>query len=578
MLYHYGGHHFAFSDMLQVIGHGLSLDLSTSLYILIVPFLLVIISLWIQIPKWVFRIYYVIISLLLSLAFVADTSLYEFWLFKLDCSCLSYLETPTDAMASVSAGYLLIRVLCLIVSSFVIFCIYDKITPVFTITSHRVMNTVASIAIIPLFIIGIRGGIDESTTNIGQVYYSQNQFLNHSAVNPVFSFVASFEKTASDDIDYHFMDESECASLVDHVFRTNNKETDTLLTTTQPNIIIILMESVGGMFTEIGGRLDIMPNLNQLSHEGINFCHCYGNSWRTDRGTVCTWSGYPSFPTLSVMKMPSKTRVLPNIAQTLQQQRHYTTHYLYGGDINFTNMRSYLVSGGFSKLTWKKDYKKEEQLSAEWGVRDDITFSTLFDLTTQLQQPFLIGYSTLSSHQPWDVPLQHFDDEILNAFYYLDQCIGDFVARLKKTTIWDNTLIIFLPDHGIIYEDIDETKQIMNHIPMIWVGGAVKEPRRIEQICNQTDLPATLLAQLGVPYDHFKYSRNVLGKNYTYPVAIHTYNNGFSMVDSTGFVVFDLNIQRTIVNESHDAERLVRLGKAILQTAADDLKKLGTNH
>jgi phosphoglycerol transferase MdoB-like AlkP superfamily enzyme len=108
-----------------------------------------------------------------------------------------------------------------------------------------------------------------------------------------------------------------------------------------------LLEGCGGEFTEIGGRTDVTPNLNRLMHEGIYFSNCYGNTWRTDRGTLCTWSGYPSFPTMSVMKIPSKSRTLPNIAKTLHEERSYETHYLYGGDINFTNMRSYLVAGGF---------------------------------------------------------------------------------------------------------------------------------------------------------------------------------------------------------------------------------------
>ena len=347
IIYHISREDLSFLDFFQVIRHGLSLDLSMTLYLLIVPFLLVMASLWVRIPKWVFRIYDGIIAFLLSLAFVADTSLYEFWQFKLDASCLSYLETPTEAMASVSTGYILIRLLCVLLASLVIYWIYDILTPLFSklnSLSQKLIATLIFLLLIPLIIIGIRGGVDESTTNIGQVYYSQNQFLNHAAVNPVFSFIASFENTASYDIDYHFMDERECASLLDHVFQTNGTDTDTLLTTTKPNIIIILMESAGGVFTEIGGRTDIMPNLNRLSYEGINFCNCYGNSWRTDRGTVCTWSGYPSFPTLSVMKIPSKSRTLPNIARSLKEERGYTTHYLYGGDNNFTKMRSYLVS------------------------------------------------------------------------------------------------------------------------------------------------------------------------------------------------------------------------------------------
>ena len=576
MLYQHGGHNFTFTDMLQVIGHGLSLDLSTSLYIIAVPFLLVAASLWLRIPKWCFRIYYAFAAVLLSLAFVADTSLYEFWQFKLDASCLSYLETPTEAMASVSTGYILLRLLCLMILVGGIYWVYDKLTPPFQRLASKIQKFSASLAtllLIPLIIIGIRGGLDESTTNIGQVYYSQNQFLNHSAVNPVFSFFASFEKTATNNVTYHFMEDKACELIVSELYNTKSVGIDTLLTTQQPNIIVILLESCGGQFTEISGRTDITPNLNRLAHEGIYFTNCYANSWRTDRGTLCTWSGYPSFPTMSVMKMPSKSRSLPNIARTLQQERGYSTHYLYGGDINFTNMRSYLVSGGFSDLTWKDDYTKEEQTSAKWGVRDDITFQTLTELTQTMRQPFLIGYSTLSSHVPWDVPIHHFDDEVLNAFYYLDQCIGDFIQQLRQSDLWNNTLVIMLPDHGIVYADLDESNPLLNHIPMLWVGGAVKQPRRIEQVCNQTDLPATLLGQLGIAHDDYTFSRDVLSVTYKNPFAIHTYDDGYTIIDSASFVNYDFISNRVVSNYGKDRDKLILRAKAILQAASKDLNK-----
>ena len=576
MLYQHGGHNFTFTDMLQVIGHGLSLDLSTSLYIIAVPFLLVAASLWLRIPKWCFRIYYAFAAVLLSLAFVADTSLYEFWQFKLDASCLSYLETPTEAMASVSTGYILLRLLCLMILVGGIYWVYDKLTPPFQRLASKIQKFSASLAtllLIPLIIIGIRGGLDESTTNIGQVYYSQNQFLNHSAVNPVFSFFASFEKTATNNVTYHFMEDKACELIVSELYNTKSVGIDTLLTTQQPNIIVILLESCGGQFTEISGRTDITPNLNRLAHEGIYFTNCYANSWRTDRGTLCTWSGYPSFPTMSVMKMPSKSRSLPNIARTLQQERGYSTHYLYGGDINFTNMRSYLVAGGFSDLTWKDDYTKEEQTSAKWGVRDDITFQTLTELTQTMRQPFLIGYSTLSSHVPWDVPIHHFDDEVLNAFYYLDQCVGDFIQQLRQSDLWDNTLVIMLPDHGIVYADLDESNPLLNHIPMLWVGGAVKQPRRIEQVCNQTDLPATLLGQLGISHEEYTFSRDVLSVTYKNPFAIHTYDDGYTIIDSASFVNYDFISNRVVSNYGKDRDKLILRAKAILQAASKDLNK-----
>lgn len=570
MLLNHEGHDFAASDVWDVLRHGLSLDLSTSLYLLILPFLVSAISIWWdgKLPQLILRVYYAIIAIAMILAFVADTSLYPFWGFKLDASCLQYLDTPTEAGASVSTGYLIVRFCVLIAGAVLLYFIYSWIPFWKKKSTHRITATLIHILLIPLLIIGIRGGLDESTTNIGQVYYSQNQFLNHSAVNPVFSFLASLEKTASQNMRYEFMSDAECEKITSELFTTESLDVDTLLNTTTPNIILILMEGCGGQFTELSGRTDITPNLNRLAHEGVYFTNCYGNSWRTDRGTLCTLSGYPSFPTISVMKMPSKTRTLPCLARSLHEAKGYSTHYLYGGDINFTNMRSYLIGGGFEQLTWKADYTTAEQKTAEWGVRDDITFNTLFSLATSQPQPYLIGYSTLSSHEPWDVPIHQFDDEILNAFYYLDQCIGDFITRLRQSEAWQNTLVIMLPDHGIQYKEYDELHPLRNHIPMIWVGGAVKAPRRIETICNQTDLPATLLGQLGLPHADYTYSRDVLSSSYTHPLAIHTFTEGFSLVDSTGYTVFDLNTMQTIKGHGD-----VNLGKAILQSASKDLQQ-----
>ena len=577
MVYNHDAATWTMADMLEVIGHGLSLDISTALYFLIIPFFVAWASIWLPMPRWLMKPYYIFVAIAFSLAFVYDTCLYPYWHFKLDALCLQYLETPSEAMASVSTGYILLLLLGLIVVAVIISLAYIYVVPVSRLKKGHWWESFLFVMLIPVIVIGIRGGLDESTTNIGQVYYSQNQFLNHSAVNPVFSFLASFEKTASYVPDYQFMDDDECEAMMQGLYPTTSENPDTLLTTQRPNVVIILMESCGGVFTQdIGGKKEVMPNLNRLESEGVYFSRFYANSYRTDRGTLCTWSGYPSFPRSSVMKMPAKTRLLPGIAGSMLREG-YTTSYLYGGDINFTNMRGYLVNIGFEDLYWKTDYTLEEQQSAQWGVRDDITFKTLSQMVEQKSQqekPFLIGYSTLSSHVPWDVPTHRLDDEILNAFNYLDECIGNFISEMKKSPAWDNLLIILLPDHGYSYGEVGEEHPMHDHVPMLWLGGAVKEPRRITQICNQTDLPATLLGQLGIDHQDYHFSRDVLSKNYTYPFATHTYNNGISMVDSTGFAMLDLNANMIVTDQSTDAQALIKKGQAILQTATRELKNM----
>ena len=575
MIANVADHSFTAADMVSVMWHGLTLDLSTSIYILLLPFLVIMISLWWDhvILRKILRGYYVFIALMLALAFVADTCLYPFWGFKLDASCLQYLETPVEARASVSGLYMTISLIVLVTATCVFYRLYRLIPFWESRPKHQPTATLGNILLIPVFIIGIRGGLDESTTNVGQVYFSQNQFLNHAAVNPVFSFLSSFEKTASNIVDYDFFTEKECMRLTQNLYPTTSEATDSLLNTTRPNIVIVLMESAGDFLTKA------MPNLRRLKQEGIDFTNCYGNTWRTDRGTVCTYSGYPSFPTSSVMKMPKKSSLLPGIASTLRQQG-YKTSYLYGGDINFTNMRSYLIGTGWEQLKWKADYTAEEQSTAKWGVRDEITFNTLYEqicaIDTTASANYLFGYSTLSSHEPWDVPVSKINDEVVNAFYYLDLCIGRFISKLKATPQWKNLLVVFLPDHSIDHKTMDESKRLRNKIPMVWVGGAVKQPRKITQICNQTDLAATLLSQLQLPHDQFRWSRDVVSSSYRYPFAVHNYNNGFSMIDSTGFIAYDLDASRLVTNESSDAARLERIGKAILQATTADLKNMGT--
>ena len=362
--------------------------------------------------------------------------------------------------------------------------------------------------------------------------------------------------------------DAECDHLLTGVFTTESSGIDTLLTTQHPNIIVILMESAGEQFAEA------MPRLQQLKQEGVNFSRCFANSWRTDRGTVCALSGYPSFPSVSVMKMPEKSRSLPAIARTLQGEGYETT-YLYGGDINFTNMRSYLISTGWQRLISMDNFTRSEQHSAQWGVRDDITFHTLFSLISPLRAsaPFLIGYSTLSSHEPWDVPSHVLDDEVLNAFAYLDNCLGDFVDSLRTTPVWDNLLIVITADHGINHDGIDQSRPLQkNHIPMLWIGGAVKEPRTIDVICNQSDLAATLLGQLHLAHDDFTFSRDVLSQSYTYPTAVHNYNNAQWLIDSTGHVLYDFDARHFVVKESADADRLLRVSEAVLQRTTSDLQ------
>ena len=569
---------FGFADYMQVMVHGASLDAATAGYLTAFPFLLVLISIWFRkFPlKKILYGYYILAAALISIIFVVDMALYTFWGFKLDASVFLYIDSPKEALASVSVGFILLRVLAILLLIALNSWVLLKITPsVLTATRKRIAGTAGMLLLGGVLVIIIRGGVTESTSNIGQVYFSNEPFLNHSAVNPDFSLLSSMGKSQDFASEFNFFDEEKRAALFDGLYPTTDGDSIIqVLNTKRPNILIILMEGFGGAFVEpLGGLPDVTPHFNRLSKEGVFFTNCYANSFRTDRGTVCTFSGYLGLPTASVMKIPAKSRTLPAIAEGLSKAG-YKTDFLYGGDINFTNMKSYLLSTGYQRLTANTDFSLAEQTSNAWGVNDDITFEYLYNQLRNRKEegPWHTAFLTLSSHEPFEVPYHRLEDKIPNAFAYTDECLGKFVDRLKQTPAWKDLLVICLPDHGFYYpREGSNAMPRFYHIPWLWLGGAVKQPMQVDKIMNQTDLAATLLGQLGLEHTAFTFSRNVLGSDYKYPFAFYSFNNGFSFRDSTGVTVFDNNSGSILFDEPEADESRLDKGKAILQTVYDDL-------
>jgi phosphoglycerol transferase MdoB-like AlkP superfamily enzyme len=567
-------------DYLNVAWQGLQLDVAIAGYLTALPLLLCIVSIFVKLPIGkIVQPYNVVAAIAIALAFIADASLYPFWGFKLDSTFLLYIDSPENAFASVSIGYLLVRFAMTVAAVTLVSLTLYRITPEkFNPCKGKILTTLTHLFIGGLIFLGIRGGLSESTNNVGRVYFSDEQFLNHSAVNPIFSFLYSLGKMQDFSEAYNYFDEAQRSQLFDSLYTTDSQITDTLLNTTRPNIMTIIFEGMSAVFVEaLDGARPVATNLSALCDEGVLFTECYANSFRTDRGLVCLLSGYPSFPQISVMKSPVKSQSLPAIAGSLAAAGYDNT-FFYGGDINFTNMKSYLYSGGYNKLYADSDFPLAAQKTHRWGVNDDILFDSLYTLVGRQphDKPWHITCLTLSSHEPWTVPHNSIpDDEIANAFAYTDSCFGQFIGKLKESPLWDNLLIVCVPDHAVVRypRGTEQTDRSRNRIPLLLIGGAVKKPGRIGTLCNQTDIAATLLAQLQLPTEEYRFSRNVLSPSYKYPFAYHSYNNGISFIDSTGFSVLDLDSKSILKEEPADSDhkRLDR-AKAILQSTYNDYK------
>ena len=571
------------TDYLAVIWHGLPMDVSVAGYFTIIPALLALISIWLHpaLIRILHRIYLALASLLLSIVYCTDAVLYSFWQFRIDSTPFFYfLSSPKDALASVSIWWVLLGVVVMLLLTAALFIVLCKTIGTFPeskgIAKDRLIASVVMVVVLALLFVPIRGSLGTSTMNLGRVYYSENQKLNHAAINPCFSLLSSLMNDENTTDQYRFMAADEANKLFSQITdRTKQGGTDAvfkLLNTNRPNIVMVVLESFSAhVMKSMGGTANVAVNMDKWANEGVLFTNFYANSFRTDRGLAAILAGYPAQPTMSIMKYPNKTGNLPMFPQKLKKAG-YQLKYYYGGDADFTNMRSFVTTAGFEDLVSDADFPIKLRLS-KWGVPDQYVFDrALADIKSQAPNAtHLSVIQTSSSHEPYDVPFKKLNNKILNAFAYTDNCLGKFVTALKKLPSWKNTLVVLVPDHqGCYPEDMDNYSPQRYHIPLLLLGGALKAKGPIATLGSQADIAATLLSQLGFSYSEFTFSKDMLNPNVPH-FAFSTVPNAFMMKTTDNTVFYNCETNKTILDNGKTPGKNLPYGKAYLQKLYDDI-------
>lgn len=594
-----------FTELPAVIWHGLPLDLSMAGYLSVIPGLLSIAVVWLkrELVKPIMNIYFIIASLFITCSFLLNASLYPYWKYPLDSTPLFYFFTsPADAIASVSIWQVILSIVILIVLTIGVWFTlrmrgekrqqYSRYSYGYggfgggkrkrfdDFDRHRGRTSIILLLLTGLLFLPIRGGITVSTMNTGQVYYSQNAYLNHSAVNPLFSLLESITHQEDFASQYRFMKDKEADKIFATMTSTSDENTYPLLNEATfkkgtPDILIVIMESFASdIMPSMGSYKDVAVCLDSIAQQSILFTRFYANSFRTDRGMVSILSGYPAQPTTSIMRYPRKTSQLPSIARNLAKYKNYKTTYYYGGDADFCNMRSYLVSQGYQHIISDANFPIEDKLS-KWGVPDHILAARMMkDIKAQQNEkrPMLRILQTSSSHEPFEVPYHRLKDKRLNAFAYTDSVMGAIVREYRKLPRWKNTLIVFVPDHvGSYKENLNDHDRSRYQIPLILAGGAISRPMKVGIIGSQQDIAATLLGQLGVEHREFTFSKNMMS-DATPKFAFFAVNDAFGIVSEENSLIYDNRAKRIVYDKGEKGFNLKR-GQAYLQKLYDDLAK-----
>ncbi|MCC7051821.1 MAG: LTA synthase family protein [Gemmatimonadaceae bacterium] len=570
--------------------HGARMDLSAAAYLTALHWL--VLSLTVAAPaavtRWLLAAVTTLSTAFVTIITLSDIGTFGAWRHRIDASLWTFLGSPREAYASASStavgplAWLLAMLLPLTL------WLHLRVTR----GAVRRLAPVRGLRVVPvtlgvivtglLLVLPIRGGWQWTPLNESTVAFSHSEIANMAAQNAGWTLLSTTiaDSKVPTTNPYAALPEADARWVVDSLYPPPVAGMGTaLLRVPRPNVILIVWESfTAKVVGRLGGRADVTPQFDRWSHAGILFDSVFASGDRSAQGLVSILSGFPSVPNEAIMTRPQKAAALPQLGRTLRGAG-YRTSYYYGGELAFANMKAYLLHGGFDRLTGIDAFTAQER-NSKWGAHDHVVLGRALRELASEPRPFFSTVFTLSSHEPFETPVPPVfpgDDEstqFRNAHHYTDASVGAFLDSASRRPWWDSTLVVLIADHGSPLPQQPGAEQeslvARHHIPMLWLGGALRvRDTVVHRIGSSVDLAPTLLGALGVAPVGFRWGQSLFRPGDD-GFAWFSHGDGFSYVDRRGWVVYDERARRMTDRSPRSAAVHQRNGSALLQASFAD--------
>ena len=569
-----------FSEVMAGFWNALRLDMATACYILILPFFLLLLRSLInaRIFDIANKVYTFIIIVAYTLITTTELGIYAEWKTKLHYKAFHYLSNPDEVYNSASTGQFIWLVLIFLIMTALSFYAYHRLVYRRPLLMKR--NYFASLAFLiitpALLFLGIRGGLQEIPITQSQAFYSKHNILNLAAVNSGYSFSFSWMENHRfmKENPYQFFDDDEAISILEEINAVEKDTTIQLLKISRPNIVILLLESWSAdLIHSLGGEEGITPEFEKLANDGVLFTRLYASGNRSEQAMSSIFGGFPATPVAAITHNLEKVVELPSLTERLKEEGYLTSFY-FGGHLMYGGIKSYLRIAGFEEMTEIYDLPASMPMG-KLGAHDEYLFDYQIEELDQYPQPFFSVIFTLSTHSPYDQPMDKVldwggsENEYINSAYYTDRCLAAYFEKASQKDWYDSTLFIIVADHSHnSYRHWPVTSPQYRHIPMLFFGNVIKDEYRgtkIDRLSSQADIPVTLLKQLYLPTDEFRWSHDLLNP-YSPEFAFYEATNGLGWIRNSGHFVWHKSygfLEMDIPEEEKDS--LVKEGKAYLQ-------------
>ena len=382
------------------------------------------------------------------------------------------------------------------------------------------LNTFVSLMFLAIVFLGIRGRIEEkSPIRIGTAYFSNNSFLNKLGLNPSFTLIRSYlDSKDEDNRMVKFMDDKLAIEIVQKnlgITKTQYNspiarevQPDTLLSA-QPNVVLIIMESMSAAkMKRYGSTEELTPFLDSLSHNSIYFENIYTAGKHTFNGIFSTLFSFPALYRQHSMKTNNQ---YDGISTSLLKNG-YSTTYFTTHDSQFDNIEGFLRSNNFQNVISQSDYPVSE-VKTTLGVPDDFMFRFSIPKINELSErenPFFVTFMTTSDHSPFYVP-EYFQPKAKaiesQIVQYADWSLQQFIQLASKEAWFNNTIFVFVADHGAAIDAKYDISLNYFHTPLIIYAPELFKANEVHQkIGSQIDVYPTVMGLIKQ-----KYVNNTLG-------------------------------------------------------------------
>ncbi|AUI86079.1 hypothetical protein BS333_06610 [Vibrio azureus] len=446
-----------------------------------------------------------------------------------------------------------------------------------------------AVLVIIIGVAGARSSLGHRPLNPAMVAFCNDPLLNDLTLNSSYSLLFAVNNMKSEKNAEQFYGKMDNEQLLEIVRRSSTKsDFDTTLLPTmntneatykgkRKNLVILLQESLGAQFVDSLGGLPLTPNLEQLMKEGWNFTQMYATGTRSVRGIEAMTTGFLPSPSRAVVKLSKSQTGFFTIADLLKDQG-YHTQFIYGGEANFDNMKSFFFGNGFDQIIEEDDYTNPSFIGS-WGVSDEDLYTKAdqeFERLSKDDTPFFSLVFTSSNHSPYEYPenkIEPYDKDAYrtrnNAVKYSDYALGTFFEKAKASTYWDDTIFIVIADHDARSSSDSLVPVKHFHIPALILGKDIPA-KEDDRIANNLDMPPTLLSLIGVDA-----TTPMLGRDLTRPLArederaMMQYDKNFGYLTRDNFVVFSPGEKVTTMKYDFETQTMspLEVDKNIIERA-----------